>query len=140
MVESTPGAQPASPARSHPWQSFRANLIPEFNFQKYQSLRLLWPGASLVSLNPDRSFSSQGLEVLAADDGPRTPDVALAMQDGLSTSGSLGLGLQRVRRIMDEFEVRSEFGKGTTVGARQWIWVSWGPRELDDWLVRLGRA
>jgi len=37
------------------------------------------------------------------------------MQDGVSASSSLGLGLPGVRRLMDEFEISSEFGKGTTV-------------------------
>src|SRR5207244_6210152 len=47
----------------------------------------------------------RGVEVLAADAGPGILDVALAMHDGFSTSGSLGLGLPGVRRLMDEFEI-----------------------------------
>src|SRR5437867_7792946 len=82
----------------------------------------------------------RGVEVLAADAGPGILDVALAMRDGFSTSGSLGLGLPGVRRLMDEFEISSEFGKGTTVTARKWMWASWEPPELDDWLVRFARA
>jgi serine/threonine-protein kinase RsbT len=62
----------------------------------------------------------RGVEVVAADDGPGIPDVSLAMQDGYSTSGSLGLGLPGVRRLMDEFEITSDFGKGTTVTTRKW--------------------
>ncbi len=62
----------------------------------------------------------RGIEVVADDDGPGIPDVALAMQDGYSTSGSLGLGLPGVRRLMDEFEITSDFGKGTTVTVRKW--------------------
>lgn len=61
-----------------------------------------------------------GVEVIATDDGPGIPDVALAMQDGYSTSGSLGLGLPGTRRLMDELEIHSELGKGTTVTARKW--------------------
>jgi serine/threonine-protein kinase RsbT len=62
----------------------------------------------------------RGIEVVAADDGPGIPDVALAMQDGYSTSGSLGLGLPGTRRLMDEFEIKSDSGKGTTVTVRKW--------------------
>ena len=62
----------------------------------------------------------RGVEVVAADDGPGIPDIGLAMQDGYSTSGSLGLGLPGVRRLMDEFEITSDFGKGTTVTVRKW--------------------
>ncbi len=66
------------------------------------------------------NHGKRGIEVVATDDGPGIPDVALAMQDGYSTSGSLGLGLPGTRRLMDEFEIRSDFGKGTTVTVRKW--------------------
>jgi len=62
----------------------------------------------------------RGIEVVAADDGPGIPDIGLAMQDGYSTSGGLGLGLPGTRRLMDEFEIASSFGKGTTVTVRRW--------------------
>ena len=62
----------------------------------------------------------KGIEVVANDDGPGIPDVGLAMQDGYSTSGGLGLGLPGTRRLMDDFEITSDFGKGTTVTARRW--------------------
>jgi len=62
----------------------------------------------------------RGIEVVAADEGPGIPDIGLAMQDGYSTSGGLGLGLPGTRRLMDEFEITSDFGKGTTVTVRRW--------------------
>lgn len=62
----------------------------------------------------------RGIVVVARDQGPGIPDVGLAMQDGYSTSGSLGLGLPGARRLMDEFEIHSELGKGTTVTMRKW--------------------
>lgn len=62
----------------------------------------------------------RGVEVVASDEGPGIPDLTLAMQDGYSTSGGLGLGLPGVRRLMDEFEITSDFGKGTTVTVRRW--------------------
>lgn len=62
----------------------------------------------------------KGIEVVANDDGPGIPDVGLAMQDGYSTSGGLGLGLPGTRRLMDDFEITSDFGKGTTVTVRRW--------------------
>jgi serine/threonine-protein kinase RsbT len=69
----------------------------------------------LVEDHPKR-----GVEVVATDDGPGIPDVALAMQDGYSTSGGLGLGLPGTRRLMDEFEITTDFGKGTKVTVRRW--------------------
>jgi serine/threonine-protein kinase RsbT len=62
----------------------------------------------------------RGVEVVATDDGPGIPDLARAMEDGYSTSGGLGLGLPGTRRLMDEFEITSDFGKGTKVTVRRW--------------------
>jgi serine/threonine-protein kinase RsbT len=62
----------------------------------------------------------RGIAVVASDRGPGIPDVAQAMQDGYSTSKSLGLGLPGARRLMDEFEIESEIGTGTTVTMRKW--------------------
>lgn len=62
----------------------------------------------------------RGLAVIARDTGPGIPDIGLALQDGYSTSGSLGLGLPGARRLMDEFEIQSVPGQGTTVLMRKW--------------------
>lgn len=62
----------------------------------------------------------RGVMVVARDVGPGIADIPLALQDGYSTSGSLGLGLPGARRLMDEFELQSDVGKGTTVTMRKW--------------------
>ena len=62
----------------------------------------------------------QGIVVVARDEGPGIADVSRAIADGYSTSGGLGLGLSGVRRLMDEFEISSELGKGTTVTIKRW--------------------
>ena len=62
----------------------------------------------------------RGLAVTARDDGPGIRDVTRALLDGYSTSGRLGLGLPGVRRLMDEFEIRSRAGEGTIVTAKKW--------------------
>lgn len=62
----------------------------------------------------------RGISILAADDGPGIPDLSLAMQDGFSTSGGLGLGLPGARRLMDEFEITSTAGRGTVITMRKW--------------------
>lgn len=64
--------------------------------------------------------SLEGVEVVAVDSGPGIPDVDQAMQDGFSTGGSLGLGLPGARRLMDEFSITSEVGKGTTITMVKW--------------------
>lgn len=63
----------------------------------------------------------KGIEIIAEDKGPGIPDIKLAMQDGYSTSKGLGQGLPGTKRLMDEFEIKSEAGKGTTVTIRKWL-------------------
>jgi serine/threonine-protein kinase RsbT len=62
----------------------------------------------------------QGLVVIARDEGPGIADIELAMRDGFSTGKSLGLGLPGARRLMDEFEIVSKIGHGTTITMRKW--------------------
>lgn len=64
----------------------------------------------------------RGLAVVARDHGPGIPDVREALRDGSSSSqapGS-GLGLASARRLMDEFQIRTEPGRGTTITMRKW--------------------
>jgi len=61
-----------------------------------------------------------GVRVVARDTGPGIPDVGKALQDGYSTYDGFGLGLPGARRLMDEFAVVSEVGRGTTVTMTKW--------------------
>jgi serine/threonine-protein kinase RsbT len=63
----------------------------------------------------------RGISVVAQDQGPGIADIAQAMRDGFSTGGSLGLGLPGARRLMDDFEIDSKVGEGTTVSMRKWV-------------------
>jgi serine/threonine-protein kinase RsbT len=63
----------------------------------------------------------RGIEVVAVDHGPGISDVPRALEDGFSTGQGLGLGLPGARRLMDDFEVESEVGVGTTVTMRKWL-------------------
>lgn len=62
----------------------------------------------------------RGITVIAQDHGPGIADISLAMQDSYSTSGGLGLGLPGAKRLMDEFEIVSAVGKGTTITMTKW--------------------
>jgi serine/threonine-protein kinase RsbT len=73
-----------------------------------------------IKLKGIHGSSRIGILVIAADDGPGIADIRQALRDGFSTSGSLGLGLPGVRRLMDEFEITSQPGKGTTVAVKKW--------------------
>jgi serine/threonine-protein kinase RsbT len=62
-----------------------------------------------------------GILVVAQDDGPGIADVELAMRDGYSTARSLGMGLPGARRVMDDFDIVSEPGRGTTIRMTKWL-------------------
>lgn len=62
----------------------------------------------------------RGLMIIARDNGPGIADIRQAMQDGFSTSRGMGLGLPGARRLMDDFEIVSEVGRGTTVLMTKW--------------------
>ncbi len=61
-----------------------------------------------------------GVELTLEDNGPGIADIEQVMQEGYTTSGGLGLGLPGTKRLMDEFEIASEIGKGTRITVRKW--------------------
>jgi serine/threonine-protein kinase RsbT len=73
-----------------------------------------------ITLKGVQGSSRVGILVIASDDGPGILDIRQALRDGFSTSGSLGLGLPGVRRLMDEFEINSQPSRGTTVTVKKW--------------------
>jgi serine/threonine-protein kinase RsbT len=73
-----------------------------------------------ITLKMVNGMNRQGIAVIASDEGPGIPDIRQALRDGFSTSGSLGLGLPGVRRLMDDFEIASQPGRGTTVTVKKW--------------------
>ena len=73
-----------------------------------------------VLLRLIREEGREGILVLAQDHGPGIEDVGLALQDHYSTGPGFGLGLPGARRLMDEFELESRPGAGTTVTMRKW--------------------
>lgn len=76
-------------------------------------------GEVIITLINDAS--KKGVEIVAADEGPGIADVSTVMRDGYSTGKGLGIGLPGARRLMDEFEIASEIGKGTTVTMKKWV-------------------
>ena len=84
------------------------------------ALRYATGGQIVVRLAADPAHERRGIEIIAADDGPGIGDINQALQDGYSTSGSLGLGLPGVRRLMDEFQIESQPGEGSVVTAKKW--------------------
>ncbi len=65
-------------------------------------------------------FGRSGIKVGFIDDGPGIPDIDLALTDGWTTGGGLGLGLSGARRLVDEFELTSKADGGTSVVVVKW--------------------
>jgi serine/threonine-protein kinase RsbT len=74
-----------------------------------------------IILGTAQKGSRNGILIVARDEGPGITDLGKAMQDGYTTGKGLGLGLPGVRRLMDDFEITSMVGGGTTVTVKKWI-------------------
>ncbi|GAA4483132.1 anti-sigma regulatory factor [Rhodococcus olei] len=83
-----------------------------------------YAGDGEIRLYTGDRHGRKALVVEAEDHGPGIADVALALEDGYSTGGGLGLGLPGARRLMDHLEVSSRLGRGTLV--TMWKWVPTG--------------
>jgi serine/threonine-protein kinase RsbT len=81
---------------------------------------ILYAKSGQIILDLATNGEARGIVIVARDEGPGIPDIGRAVQDGYSTSRSLGLGLPGVRRLMDEFEIVSEVNQGTTVTVKKW--------------------
>lgn len=62
-----------------------------------------------------------GVRLMFVDKGPGIADIEMAMKDGFSTGKSLGLGLPGTKRLVNEFDIQSEVGKGTVVTIIKWV-------------------
>ncbi len=80
-----------------------------------------YAGRGTVVLSSVEEQGRRGLMIIAEDHGPGIADVGLAMRDGYSTGGSLGAGLPGAKRLVDDFELSSTVGTGTTVTLKKWL-------------------
>ena len=81
---------------------------------------VLYGGGGRVRLEALNDKDRRGLRLTFEDDGPGIPDVELAMKDGYTTGGGLGLGLSGARRLSNDFRIESTPGKGTRVIITRW--------------------
>lgn len=81
---------------------------------------VLYAKGGRMTLTLIEQGQKRGIQVVAQDQGPGIPDLALAMLDGYTTSQGLGIGLPGAKRLMDEFDIVSEVGKGTTITMKKW--------------------
>lgn len=81
----------------------------------------LYCGKGMISFEVIDEFDRKGIIMISSDTGPGIKDVSQVMEDGYTTSGGLGAGLPGVRRLMDEFDIITDVGKGTTITTAKWV-------------------
>lgn len=81
---------------------------------------LKYGGGGNVTIETVSMGRDIGIRLIFSDQGPGISDINLVMQDGFSTGKSLGLGLPGTKRLVNEFDILSEVGQGTTVTITKW--------------------
>jgi len=81
---------------------------------------LKYANGGIATIEVITKGKENGIRLTFKDEGPGIKDVKLAMQDGFSTGKSLGLGLPGTKRLVSEFNIETEPGKGTTVTIIKW--------------------
>ncbi len=79
-----------------------------------------YAGNGVMRWNVVENGDKIGIQLVFEDHGPGIPDIRQAFEPGFSTSGGLGMGLPGTKRLMDEMEIQSQVGIGTTVTVRKW--------------------
>ena len=112
-------------------QPFRFGLSPKRRVAVERQLAALSPDAlarnivrfarrGQVTITVLADGDVPGVRIVARDAGPGIADIDSALVEGYSTYGGLGLGIPGARRLMDEFDITSEVGRGTTVTMTKW--------------------
>ncbi len=74
-----------------------------------------YAGSGEVLIEPDRVINPSAIRIVVSDKGPGIENIKMALKEGYSTGRGLGIGLPGAKRIMDQFEIESEMGRGTTI-------------------------
>lgn len=62
----------------------------------------------------------KGIKLIFSDHGPGIPNIEMALKDGFTTGSGMGLGLSGSKRLVNEFDIKSEAGRGTVVTITRW--------------------
>jgi serine/threonine-protein kinase RsbT len=81
---------------------------------------LVYGGGGTVDVGRVDNGRRLGIKIVFADEGPGIADLSLALTDGYTTGGGLGLGLSGARRLVDEFDIDTRVGQGTTISVIKW--------------------
>jgi serine/threonine-protein kinase RsbT len=79
-----------------------------------------YAGSGEILVRQVEQQGRNGVQVVASDEGPGLEDIDSALRDGYTTGGGLGLGLPGARRLMDDFAINSQVGRGTTITMTKW--------------------
>jgi serine/threonine-protein kinase RsbT len=77
-------------------------------------------GGGTVQLEGLQEGIRKGLRLTFEDSGPGIPDIDLALKDGYTTGGGLGMGLSGTKRLVNEFDIVSRVGEGTRITIAKW--------------------
>lgn len=77
-------------------------------------------GGGTMTVEMLENGAKKGVRLTFEDHGPGIQDVELAVRDGFTTGSGLGLGLSGSKRLVNEFDIKSEVGSGTTVTITRW--------------------
>jgi serine/threonine-protein kinase RsbT len=81
---------------------------------------LVYGGGGTVEVSRVDNGRRHGIRIVFSDDGPGIADLDLAFTDGYTTGGGLGLGLSGARRLVDEFDIDTTVGQGTSITVIKW--------------------
>ena len=81
---------------------------------------LVYGGGGTVEVDRIDNGRRTGIRIVFRDQGPGIADLDLALTDGYTTGGGLGLGLSGARRLVDEFDIDTGVGQGTSVTVTKW--------------------
>jgi serine/threonine-protein kinase RsbT len=100
-------------------EQFRMKVNTVLSELAYNQLKYAKKGSIETSFF--KEASQLGIKIKATDKGPGIADIDLALKDNYSTSGTLGLGLPGIKRLVDEFVIKSVVNHGTTLEVIIWI-------------------
>lgn len=81
---------------------------------------LIYGGGGTADIEPVEVGRRKGVKVVFSDTGPGIPDLDLALTDGWTSGNGMGLGLSGARRLVDDFDIVTGTGEGTTVSVTKW--------------------
>lgn len=81
---------------------------------------LKYANGGVVLIEAINQGKDNGIRLTFQDKGPGIKDITLAMKDGYTTGKSLGVGLPGAKRLVNEFDIKSTMGEGTTVTIIKW--------------------